>query len=344
LARIDEVDKRYFLMVTPSHEIGYVNDSDISKSCDICGEGKSYGHKHRLHLYIKDTYDKATIRCFNCEYRASLYNYLKDYHPAEFELYRKEKQGGSFQELKMEKLDDSPLDEFSVDDIDTDFMSSEAIPKEPLPNLIDPVEGFTSLPEAALVYIQGRGLEPQENWLYSPEGNKVQFNGNETYLSDYIIVPLTIDRRWYGFQAIGWKQKKFFVYLVDGNDGFKVWNWNNINKEEPVYIFESIYDAMSSGLENVIAQIGTSLHVDRLKQLKDPVFCLDNQRIDEASQRESLKYAENGYKVMIWPEGSEKFKDTNDLRKINVPYEKISKMVKNNIYSSIKAILKLKMI
>lgn len=354
MARISEIDKRYFLMVIPSHEVGYINDSDIAVSCPVCGEGKSYGHKHRLHLYTKDTFDGSTLRCFNCEYRASLWNFLKDYHPSEFELYKKEKQGQSFQELKMEKLDSTgnSLDEFEdtevsqndISSINTDFMSSVSIPKEPQPILIDPVEGFTEIPEAPLEYLKGRGIEPKEDWVYSPDGNKVMFNGAETHLSNFIIVPLTIDGKWYGFQAIGWKTKRFFVYLVDGNDGWKIWGWDNIDKDKTVYIFESIFDAMSSGLDNVVAQIGVSIHEDRLKQLKDPVFCMDNQNVDEASSRESLKYAEAGYSILVWPKGSEKFKDTNDLRKIGVPYEKIAKMIKNNIFKGMDAILRLKLI
>ncbi len=163
-------------------------------------------------------------------------------------------------------------------------------------------------------------------------------------LSEYIIIPLTMDNKWFGFQALAWKQKKFFVYLVTGNTSWKVENWDDINKDEPVYIFESIYDRLSSGIENSIAVLGSNLHEDRLKELKQPIFCLDNFRIDDKAYEETLSYSLKGCKTFIWPKGSEKFKDTNDLRKIGVPYDKISNMITNNIYSGLPAQTRLKLI
>jgi hypothetical protein len=101
---------------------------------------------------------------------------------------------------------------------------------------------------------------------------------------------------------------------------------------------------MSSGLDNVIAQLGAQLGEDRISDLKQPIFCLDNFRIDDKAQEESLKYSIKGYKTFIWPKGSEKFKDTNDLRKIGVPYEKISNMILNNIHQGLPAQTRLKLL
>jgi DNA primase len=111
-----------------------------------------------------------------------------------------------------------------------------------------------------------------------------------------------------------------------------------------VYIFESIYDRLSSGLKNSVAVLGSNLHEDRIKELKTPVFCLDNTLVDEKAKEETIKYLKQGYKALIWPNGSEKFKDTNDLRKIGVPYEKISKMILNNIHQGIAGTIRAKMI
>jgi len=403
MARLDEIDKRYFLMVHPYDTVGNVGESDIAVSCPICMEGKSWKRKHRLHLYTKDTYDNAAIACFNCGYRANLYNYLKENHPSEFALYKNEKRSLGFNELKMKNLKEKPKQAKEPDiDIGLDFASvvpeekkyiettkvtendleegheekatsiqeinsisigldfgtpvspakKSNIQKEPIkvvdtkiePILIDPVGNLTKLPQEALDYIRNRGIEPKEDWLYSPKNNKIKFNETTQFLSEFIIIPLTIGNKWYGFQALAYKQKKFFVYMVTGNQGWKVWNWDNIDKEKPVYIFESIYDAMSSGLDNVIAQLGANLSEDRIKDLKEPIFCLDNQVVDEKSKEETLKYLEKGYKCFLWPENTpEKFKDTNDLRKVNVPFEKIANLIKSNIFSGMKGIIKLKM-
>jgi len=384
LAKLSEIDKRYFIMAIGYADIGNIGESDISATCPVCNEGKSRGRKHRFHLYIKETYDNASLACFNCDYSANMFSFLKDHSPAEYVLYKNEVRGQNFTELKMKNL--STNKESSIDDFDIesglDFSSSDIIENNIIkdneqdmpttkkdinsistgldfscntiektiikdtsekPILIEPVKGFIKLPEEAIEYIRSRGIEQKDNWLYSPLKNKILFNGVKQELSEYIIIPLTIDNKWYGFQALAWKQKKFFVYMVTGNSGWKVWNWDNINKDEPVYIFESIYDAISSGLDNVIAQLGANLGEERLKQLKQPIFCLDNFRVDDKAREELLKYSELGYKVFIWPEGSEAFKDTNDLRKIKVPYEKIADMINKNIYSGIRAQIRLKL-
>ena len=412
MARLPEIDKRYFLMVHPYDTIGNTSESDISVSCPICMEGKSWKRKHRLHMYIKDTYENSAIACFNCGYKTNLRNYLKENHPSEYTLYINEKRNEGLNELKLidtnknKKEQECQLEDFedlskdgivntgldfsstvfsdvkkkknedindgheekatsqetissisvgldfsscTVSDNTTHNTTQNTKPEPKIylriqPKLIEPVKGFVSLPEDAIKYINNRGLEPKKEWLYSPKNNKITFNNTTQFLSEFIIIPLTIGDKWYGFQALGWKQKKFFVYMVSGNTGWKVWNWDNIDKTKKVYIFESIYDAMSSGLDNVIAQLGANLGEDRIDDLKEPTFCLDSQHCDQKSREETLKYLEKGYKCFIWPSGSEKFKDTNDLRKLNVPFEKISKMIENNIYSGLTGTIKMKLL
>jgi len=106
------------------------------------------------------------------------------------------------------------------------------------------------------------------------------------------------------------------------------------HKETPLYDYLYIY----------IAQLGANLGDDRIQELKEPIFCLDNQRCDQKAHEETLKYLERGYKCFIWPEGSERFKDTNDLRKLKVPYEKIANMITSNVHQGMMGILKMKMI
>lgn len=426
MAKLEEIDSRYFMMVM-NGEIGTIGDADISASCPICNEGKSYGRKKRFHLYIKDSYDSANVKCFNCGYSSNMYGFLKEHHPSEFQLYQNEKRGSSLNELKMsfgfeeeskeskkskkfkepqesiidtsqissgldfsvkepkeskesknvEKPKEIKVDENLNEGHDEKALSASEIgmfssgldfgsftpsdpsdpsevkkvekPKvdEPINEdgvfVIPPVKGFTELPQEAIDYIRKRGIEPQENWLYSPKNNKVMFNKAKTILSEFIIIPLTKGNKWYGFQALAWKHKQFFVYMVTGNSGHKHWNFYNVDKTKEVFIFEGVYDAMSSGLENSIAQLGANLGEESLKELEKPIFCLDNQHVDEKAKEETLKYLELGYSAFIWPEGADKFKDTNDLRKINVPYEKIANMITNNVNKGMKAVLKMKM-
>jgi len=339
---IEDIDKRYFLQVSPTQDIGYIKPTDISKSCDICGEGKSYGREYRLHLYMKSSYEIPAVKCFNCGYSSNLYGYLKENHSSEFMNYMKEKRDETFNDLTTIKdsYNDLEISKETKEIIEIPIIKQNTL-LEPF-NLIDPIPNLSKLNEASISYLKGRGLEPKDDWLYAEKGTKFMFNDVEIYLNDYIIVPLTYKNKWYGFQAIGYIEKRFFVYLLDGNDGYKVWNWFNINPNEPVYIFESIYDAMSSGLDNVIAQLGSSLGEDRLKELKEPIFVLDNHNIDETANRETLNYIKAGYKVFIWSTKIPlKFKDTNDLLKAGVNMDKIKKLILGNIFQGFEAEVRL---
>jgi len=106
---------------------------------------------------------------------------------------------------------------------------------------------------------------------------------------------LVLEGKWYGFQALGYKEKRFFVYLLNGNSSWKVENWDNIDLNEDVYIFESIYDRLSSGIKNSIAILGASLHENRLKELKKPIFCFDNFHIDKKALTETQNMYNNNY-------------------------------------------------
>lgn len=388
---LDDIDVRFFMMVHDADSVGEIGASDIAVSCPLCREGKSWKRKHRMHLYIKPTWDSAAIHCWNCGYSSNMFGYLKEYHPSEYEHYIKAKRGSGFAELKQnfkyEKKYDANNDKIENIKVDTgiDFVCEVPIknydepdseetavsatlvnsidigldmstpiseivlksianhnPNEPI--LIEPVKNLSPVPDEVKEYIENRGIAIQKSWLYSPKDNIIRFNDMNVSLSEFIIIPLILKDKWYGFQALAWKQKKFFVYLVTGNSSWKVENWNKINKDEPVFIFESIYDRLSSGIENSIAVLGSNLHEERLKQLKQPIFCLDNQRVDEKAVEETEKYLKAGYKCFIWPKGSEKFKDANDLRKIDVSYEQIQSMINNNIYQGMKGILEIKFI
>jgi DNA primase len=109
-----------------------------------------------------------------------------------------------------------------------------------------------------------------------------------------------------------------------------------INKNEPVYIFEGIFDAISSGLQNCIALMGAKIPEERLKELKYPVFVLDN---DKTGLLNSLEYSKTGYNVFVQPD-LYKEKDMNELY-LNHKDINISEMIKNNLYSGIMAQIKI---
>lgn len=345
--RISEIEKKYWQLAHSASDLGSFTPTDYACRCDICGDSATSRSKRRLHLYIKTGFDSASIHCWNCDYTGNMYSYLREYHPTLFSQYKNENQSQGFNRLVVEvqekKASSKPLviENFMEG---TDAATPAAIPEAPKPQKLVqgiPLPKISDFPDA-VAYLNNRGIEPKNDWLYST--GTLVFDGRTFNLTDYIVIPLTWDNGlWYGFQALAYKKKDFRVVLLPENIGWKVWGWASIKKDAPVYIFESIFDAISSGYDNVLAQMGAQLGVDRLKELKTPIFCLDNQNIDATAKTESLKYLREGYKVFLWPKGSEKFKDANDLRKIRVPYNRIQNMIDNNIFQGMEGVLKIKM-
>jgi DNA primase len=107
----------------------------------------------------------------------------------------------------------------------------------------------------------------------------------------------------YGFYSRSIGTKMFCTYNNELNIGYKVWNWFNVDKTKTVYIFEGIFDGISSGLTNIIALMGAKLPDERLKELKDPVFCLDNDGVqsvtDNAIHKAAQRLAGYGKEVFI---------------------------------------------
>ena len=125
--------------------------------------------------------------------------------------------------------------------------------------------------------------------------------------------------------------------MNDANIGYKIWNWFNIDKSKPVYIFEGIFDAISSGMNNVVAALGAKIPDERINDLKKPVFVLDN---DKTGILNSLSYAKEGYTVYVQPI-KYKEKDFNELV-LKYPSLDTTKLIQDNLYSGILAEIRLK--
>lgn len=330
---LDKIDVKYFKLAVGQEALGKETDLDISARCPICGDSRKNKNKKRLHLYTKGNTDTSFVNCFNgdcvCKNK-TIYTFLRDFYPNLYEMYKKEKFTNNiysltndvFKEIKQEitkKLTFHNLSNYFID-----------IKNSP--------EGLAYLKNRDIDYINDNIEERFGKWYFGKYDLKI---GEKIYrLTNSIIIPLYYklqEEYMYGFYSRNIKTKMFFTYNPEKNIGFKIWNWFNINKEERVYIFESIFDAISSGFDNVIALMGAKIPEERLKELKEPVFVLDN---DLTGLKNSLEYVNKGYQVYIQPnEFTEK--DMNEL-KIKHPSVKIKNIISENIFSGISAAVRIK--
>tara|TARA_B100000927_G_C16255074_1_gene385103 strand:+ start:142 stop:630 length:489 start_codon:yes stop_codon:yes gene_type:complete len=57
-------------------------------SCQVCGDSATNPRKARFWVDEKD--QGLVCHCFNCGYSANFISYIKDYHPQQYETYKRE--------------------------------------------------------------------------------------------------------------------------------------------------------------------------------------------------------------------------------------------------------------
>lgn len=327
---LDRLDVKYFKLAIGLDSIGKENDVDITARCPVCGDSRSHKNKKRLHLYIKN--GVTNVNCFNGDcavHNKTMYSFLRDFFPALIGQYKKEQFGTT-----VEKLARGDSDVFSQFKKVEEKKESEVLVHDLTPYLRDIAE----VPEA-LAYLAGRGYTYRESrygkWYYGYQDLKI---GETLYkITDAIVIPLYYEGKMYGFYSRNIHNKVFFTYMHDANIGYKLWNWFNIKKDQPVFIYEGIFDAIAGGLPNSIALMGAKMPEERLNELKYPVFVLDN---DKTGMINSIEYAKRGHQVFIQPE-QYKEKDMNDLL-MNHKDLDVSLMIQNNLHTGIAAEVRIK--
>lgn len=323
---LSRTDIKYFKTAVGLDRIGKETDVDISARCPICGDSRRNKNMKRLHLYNKG--NVTNVSCFNGDCpvnNKTVYSFLRDFYPALLSQYKKETFSNT-----LEKLANGESDVFG-------FLNEKEETKTKI--LTQDFSQFFKLIEdvpEALSYLEGRLIkynkEKYGQWYFGYQDLKI---GDTLYkITNAIIIPLYYKGEMYAFYSRNIYDKTFYTYMNDSNIGYKIWQWFDIDKDKDVYIFESIFDAISSGLENVIALMGAQLPEERLKELKKPVFVLDQ---DKTGIVNSIKYSKMGHLVFAQPEGYKK--DMNENLKEQVDCKEL---ILNNLFTGISAEIRLK--
>ena len=331
---LNRLSIKFFKLAVGIDRIGKETDVDISARCPVCGDSQKNKRTKRLHLYNKGNTDTDFVSCFNGDcavHNKTVYSFLKDFFPALIEQYKKE----NFRNT-MTKLANG-----DTEDVFGTFKKAPEPEKEKEVLIHDLTPYLKDLNESieGIEYLKNRGINyyPHQRgkWYFGYQDLKI---GEILYkITDAIVIPLYYEGSMYGFYSRSIKDKTFYTYMHDANIGYKLWNWFTVDKTQNVYIFEGIFDAISSGMLNIIALMGAKMPEDRLKELKHPVFVLDN---DKTGLLNSLEYAKRGFAVYIQPD-KYKEKDMNELM-LNNPDLDIPELIQQNTFSGISAQVRIK--
>ena len=333
---LDELSKRYFKLATKNKKSE--SPSRITCNCVVCGD-----KKNRLSLSAVND-EVGVCRCFNAgctlnDNALPLPAFLKLVDNTLYERYRREKfnrtlgkDAGLNNLLKEEKsnlnnlLEGNPKKEKQKEkQLDID-----------IPSIF---QGLIKLTDSqrAVEYVKGRGISEDiyKNWYFSRE-KFINILDKNYFVLNSIFIPIIQNNKLSGFYTRGIEEKRFSTILFPNKE--KYWSNDFRLGSEQYYIFEGIFDALSSGLDHVIAMLSADLSDDVLFDLIDPVFVLDN---DETGKLKALKYVQEGFKVFIWPNDIYE-KDMNELLR-RMPREDIRNMIEGNIFKGFDAQIKLKM-
>lgn len=350
---LSQLEIKYFKTAVGQENIGKESLVDINARCPVCGDSQKNKRSKRLHIYSKNNITR--VNCFNgnCEINnKTMYGFLKSFYPNLLENYKRENFIQNLSNLSNQTADvfaeivedSNSLKDNDFGSVDSWFPESQdythkksEIKPVLTHNLFDYFENLIEHDEA-IAYLNKRGFDyfnSSYEWHFGKQDLQI---GDKLYkLNNAIIIPLYYEKEMYGFYSRNIYNKEFFTYMPEQNIGFKIWNWFQIDKSKQVWIFEGIFDALSSGLDNVIALMGAKIPEERLKELKHPIFVLDN---DKTGILNSIEYSKRGFKVYIQPNDL-KEKDMNELM-LNHTELNVSEMIKENIFTGISAEIRLK--
>lgn len=349
-ATLEQINVKYFEMAIPYPSRGRHQNQDYSARCPFCGDGSKNNSK-RFHLFTKTSFDGDMLKCFNgdCawEQPSGMRKFLKELNPSLYNAYVQEINGEKISALAVFRDEEQKDKKQKEDTLVIESMSITAETDRPnklfnVPNIFLPIEKG----DYAYNYLKTRLVEDEDmvqfmkvdndNSYYSFKGSDGKTNKKN--LKGFIVIPLFYRDKLYGFTTRSTESKEFYTRIPEENSGLKVWNWYNVEKNEPTYIFEATFDAKSITSKNVVACLGADLPMDKIKQLKEPIFVFDN---DKTGRVKAQKYATEGYKVMVWPDIIHK--DFNSILQRGGKREQLQKFLDKHVYKGMSASVRLKL-
>lgn len=326
--------ERYIRIVLNSFGKVLINGKNYNFKCNICGDGNKKSNK-RGHIRYEPTEGFFYYKCFNygCECNEKSWpieRWLKYTSKNLYNDYIKEKFENESIESIEQKLKITRLK--NVKEIKTESKI------EGLYKLKNQEKFNDSLFIRAREYCESR-LIPEyiwENWYISTKGK---------YQKRIIIPFYNKENKIYYFQARSFtKLKPKYLNKVKGKDK-AIYNIYNINKDNPVIIFEGIIDSLM--VENSIAIIGVSIS----KNAKDIIDTLNKRWLfdnDKTGNNKAIEYLKNGEYVFLWEDfltdfnlKNKKIKDMNEVcislnKKERFKYIELEKYFTNNFYDKFK--------
>lgn len=294
-------------------------ESGYNFRCPICGDSKKNISKKRCWALTRKDPNNLIVYCHNCGYSSNFKFFLKNVNSYLFSDYIKKEKEEKINDIKEGRLLSKAKPQGNIN-IDTPIKYQFKLNKK----YFKPAKDF----KQAVEFCKKRDILDQIDDLYYCVHPK-------NLCSGMVIFPCYMPdgETLYAFSARHTDFKRFYIHSK--NESFKVFNIFGVDKNENVFIFESIIDSYT--MTNSIAALGSDISENILKLIKNPIFIFDN---DTTGRKKTLKYLQNGYRCFIPPDDF-RFKDFNEAICNGWSKDQINRMVHENIFRGFSGIARI---
>ena len=305
--------------------------------CPLCGDSQKNKNKCRGYFYERD--GRYYYKCHNCGAACTVSGFLEQVSPALYSEFRLEwikEKGGGF------KFPEHPKDTKGI----TNTGVAQKLAKVNVHrNKLKHVLAISELESkhAARAYLESR-LIPESKFseiYYTTDFAKVAKDINPQIVlksEERIVIPFYDDNEnVIGIQGRAMDSNSLRYITVKAEEHERLfYNLHKIHVNKRIYVTEGPFDSMF--LPNAVAMVGASKSInlpDKL-QMRDVVFCLDNEprSIEIVSMMRNLVAKE--HKVFI-PDNRLEEKDINEMILSGKKIENIVDYINDNTYGGILA-------
>ena len=314
--------------------------------CIKCGDSEKSKRLRRGWILFKN--DMITYFCHNCGCKPqSFKNFVREYSP---ELYTQYFKNRNIKDIFKKNYD---VGATHVSDLNrkkiknADDLSKEILPHS-FPLLKREVSGIykKELQKRAVQFVRDRKIPKK---FYKDFLVCYGYDDPEMiHFKDRLIIPYyDNNRKMYCFSAralYGETPK----YLTWNRDNIKIFNFYNVDKSLPSFVFEGAMDSMFA--TNSMALTGvTSPDSDQFKMIKKRfplrIWVTDNQWCDKTGMKVSKQMAEAGENILVYPKIWRHWKDLNEIiLSANLTSEAAYSIILDNVYKGKTALTRLKLL
>lgn len=313
---------------------GYPRHKKISNTyeggCGICREGQSWGRKRRLYYIVKEN----IICCHNCGWYSSPVDWIIEVTGMNWSQVRDESEEydyipGLDEETSSVSVISSDLPVDSIDLFDTHQLR---------------YHGSNQIVKKCLDVIASRRLDTAVN---RPKSLYVSLT-DKTHKNRLTIPFYDMNGKVSHYQSRRVLDDDSPKYLSKTNSEKSLFNVDNLNSPEQVFIFEGPIDAFF--VRNSVAVAGIqdtdSIALTTIQQtqldgcfLSKRVWVLDN---DSTGHSKTERLLRRGESVFVWPRELTEFKDINELCSRTGRDEISTEFILRNTFSGMKGHVKLR--